>query len=413
MFGCFKFSENSCLYSWLPTLCLSICLAPLFPKPSTFPERSLAISMPTFLGRDFFTPSRTSRTYSSASKPSLLWILAGISGTGKTQLIRQFAAALGCGDSCTLIPVRPDWTDNSDLIGYVDLKGNFRRRAFLQAVVRAHASPERMHFVILDEMNLARVEHYFSDVLSVLETRELREGRVKTQALIPKEELQNKTQSNQELVGLGIPDNLYLIGTVNMDETTHPFSRKVLDRANAIEMNEVHLQWPPDGVEEIEALSEVGNDFLRSPYVHLQDIPKESRAQLDPAMRLLVDINRVLKQADLQFGYRVRDELAFYLLNRYEIRELVTEQEALDFQIMQKILPRIYGSSRRVGEVLYELLRLFLPDKLQIPSETSFSALVQKVGDPKKQGFRFARTIEKLLLMTRRYEEDGFTSFWM
>ena len=339
-------------------------------------------------------------------------ILAGISGTGKTQLVRQFAAALGCEDRCTLIPVRPDWMDNSDLIGYTDLQGEFRQREFLRAVVRAHAAPDQMHFVILDEMNLARVEHYFSDVLSIIETRERVEGRIITQALVPESELLKGHSQNQSLLGIGIPDNLYLVGTVNMDETTHPFSRKVLDRANAIEMNEVHLDWPPAG-EEVEALSEVYNDFLRAPYVHLRDIPEELKPQLSRAMRLLKDINKVLKQADLQFGYRVRDELAFYLLNRYEIRELISEQEALDFQIVQKILPRIYGSSRRVGEVLKELIALFMPQSASINPSMKYEALAKQIGNPKKGGIRFPRTIEKLLLMTRRYEEDGFTSFWM
>ncbi|MEM7369448.1 MAG: AAA family ATPase [Bacteroidota bacterium] len=339
-------------------------------------------------------------------------ILAGISGTGKTQLVRQFAAALGCAERCTLIPVRPDWADNSDLIGYTDLQGVFRRRAFLSAVVKAHAEPRFMHFVILDEMNLARVEHYFSDVLSILETRERKEDKIVTQELLSESELSSDHPSNRELLHLGIPDNLYLIGTVNMDETTYPFSRKVLDRANAIEMNEVHLDWPPEG-EKVDPLSDVYNDFLRAPYVHLKDIPHDSRPQLKEAMQLLNEINRVLRQADLQFGYRVRDELAFYLLNRYEIRELISEQEALDFQIMQKILPRIYGSSRRVGDALYALTRLFVPKEIKLSPDMPVRALRKQIGEPKKQAFRFPRTIEKLLLMTRRYEEDGFTSFWI
>lgn len=339
-------------------------------------------------------------------------ILAGISGTGKTQLVRQFAAALGCEETCTLIPVRPDWVDNSDLIGYSDLNGIFQRRAFLNAVLRAKAHPRNMHFVILDEMNLARVEHYFSDVLSILETRERREGQIITQSLLSDSDLQADLPENADLLQMGIPDNLYIVGTVNMDESTHPFSRKVLDRANAIEMNEVHLDWPPEG-EDIAPLTNVFNDFLRAPYVHLKDIPLDLRPHLKEAMQLLSDINRVLKQADLQFGYRVRDELAFYLLNRYEIRELISEQEALDFQIMQKILPRIYGSSRRVGEALFGLIRFFVPNEIKLTADMPVRTLQQHIGDPKKKGFRFPRTIEKLLLMTRRYEEDGFTSFWM
>ena len=357
----------------------------------------------------FFTKQDVGNFYLSLkTKPFV--ILAGISGTGKTQLVRQFAAAIGCKSNCKLIPVRPDWTDNSDLIGYLDLQGNFRRQALLEQIVKAHQSPDEIFFVILDEMNLARVEYYLSDVLSIIETREKVEGKVTTDPLIPESALGENPDS--ELINLPIPDNLYIVGTVNMDETTHPFSRKVLDRANSIEMNEVYLDWP-DTEEEMEPLTGVYNDFLRANFVQPKDVSKEDREKVRDAISLLVKINEILKEGDLQFGYRTRDEIVFYLLNRLDIRELVSESEAIDFQIMQKILPRIHGSSRRIGEVLIGLLDLFTPDDIAIRSDMYASEIMEKIGNPKRQAYLYPRSVSKLLLMFRRFEEDGFTSFWM
>ncbi|MEZ4826460.1 MAG: AAA family ATPase [Bacteroidia bacterium] len=359
-------------------------------------------------GQGFFFTKQDIANFYLSLKTKPFVILAGISGTGKTQLARQFAAAIGCKDNCTLIPVRPDWTDPSDLLGYRDISGKFRGQALFSAIIKAHQHPEEIFFVILDEMNLARVEHYLSDFLSIMETREKAGERVTTDPILTADML------DENLAGLptGFPDNLYLIGTVNMDETTHPFSRKVLDRANSIEMNEVHLDWPAAD-EGIEPMDDVFNDFLISTYVQPRDVNEDEKQRMRGTLQFLTEVNEILKKADLQFGYRVRDEIAFYMLNRYEIRELVSEQEALDIQVMQKILPRIHGSSRRVGMVLYELIRKFAPAHVDLPSGLYAAEIAEKLGDPRRKGYKFPRTLEKLMLMFRRYEEDGFTSFWM
>ena len=171
-------------------------------------------------------------------------ILAGISGTGKSQLPKQFAKAIGMEkEQVMLVPVRPDWTDGSDLLGYTGLDNKFKPKDLTIAIIEAQTNPEKPFFFILDEMNLARVEHYFSDFLSVIETREWEDeekANIITDPMLRKEVLQTADNS-KDFKELTWPKNLYLIGTVNMDETTHAFSRKVLDRANSIEMNEVNL----------------------------------------------------------------------------------------------------------------------------------------------------------------------------
>ena len=350
----------------------------------------------------FFTKQMVANLYLSL-KTRPFAILAGISGTGKTQLIRQFAAALGCADRCTLIPVKPDWTDHTDLIGYTDLHGNFQARPLYHIIRQAQESPEHMFFVILDEMNLARVEYYFSDFLSILETRTRSGNRIVTDPL--------RIYGTGEAPEIYLPDNLYIIGTVNMDETTHPFSRKVLDRANTIEMNTVQLDWPTM-VEEVPAMQEVYNDFLKSSYLHIREVDEAKRNNVSASLRLLKKINRVLSEGDLQFGYRIRDEVIFYMLNRYEIRELVSENEALDFQIMQKILPRIHGSSQRIRAVLLGLIDLFTSENIKVGHHSDYATLTQSIGDIRKRGYVYPLSLEKLLFMYRRYEEDGFTSYW-
>ncbi|MCB0844804.1 MAG: AAA family ATPase [Bacteroidetes bacterium] len=361
-------------------------------------------------GNGFFFTKQEIGNFFLSLKTKPFVILAGISGTGKTQLPRQFAAAIGAKANCCLIPVRPDWTDNTDLIGYTDLRGNFRTQALTRQVIKAHQHPDEIFFVILDEMNLARVEYYLSDFLSIMETREKVGDTVITDPLISTELLGE--HPDPDLMNLTIPDNLYLIGTVNMDETTHPFSRKVLDRANSIEMNQVHLDWTISQ-EPVEPLSGVYNDFLRANFVQPKDVSEAEKEKVKNTLALLMKINEILKMADLQFGYRTRDEFAFYMLNRMEIRELVSENEATDFQIMQKILPRIHGSSRRVGEVILDLLKLFTEGKMNWEDEVYASEIIERIGNPRKRNFVYPRSIEKLMLMYRRFEEDGFTSFWI
>jgi 5-methylcytosine-specific restriction enzyme B len=295
----------------------------------------------------------------------------------------------------------------------VDLQGHFRRQPLLHWVEKAQAEPDQPFFVILDEMNLARVEYYFSDFLSILETREKQGDRVVSDPLVPAS-LWAVAPSAERWGALSLPDNLYLVGTVNMDETTYPFSRKVLDRANTIEMNEVRLDWP-EPEQEIEPLKEVYNDLLRAPYVHARDLHPAEKRILAPAMQWLGQVNQLLREVELPLGYRVRDEVAFYLLNRLSIKELISEGEALDRQLVQKILPRVQGSAPRVGAVLPKLMHLLAPQPLVDLDleQVSYADLYARLGDPRRKRLPFPFSLEKLLVMYRRFEEDGFTSFWL
>lgn len=173
----------------------------------------------------------------TAARTKPFVILAGISGTGKTKLPRLVAEATS--SECLIVPVRPNWSDSSDLLGYERLDGRFYPGSLLRFAQKAQNEPEKQFFFVLDEMNIARVEYYLAEVLSHLEERKAdNHGRFFSEPLMP--HISQSSDGGQwDLVRL--PDNLCIVGSVNMDETTYGFSKKVLDRAFVIEFSTVDL----------------------------------------------------------------------------------------------------------------------------------------------------------------------------
>ena len=321
-------------------------------------------------------------------------ILSGISGTGKTKIVQWFAESLGATEEngqFTLIPVRPDWSDSSDLLGYVNLQGEFQERPLIKVLENADANPNRPYFVVLDEMNLARVEYYFSDFLSVIESRKWKDGKIVTSPVIP-ESITNKH--------ITIPSNVYIIGTVNMDETTHPLSKKVLDRANTIEFNTVNLDYFNFLMDVEEKEAEIVSDSsLATKYLHLKECFKENEDLVRNISNILIEVNKTLETVGAQVGYRIRDEICFYMAYN-EQGKLLSFDEALDYQIYQKILPRLAGSDGRTEEVLKQLYVLCANEEYDSGNNDASYA-------------KYPRSANKLSHMLRRFEYDGFTSFWI
>ena len=322
-------------------------------------------------------------------------ILAGTSGTGKTRLVKLFAEAIGAGYQ--LVPVHPDWNDGSDLFGHYDLNGNFIDGPVCKCFKLANERPDKPVFLCLDEMNLARVEYYLSDFLSVIESREkLADGTIQTSAIA-------------QYKG-GIPSNLYVVGTVNMDETTFPFSKKVLDRANTIEFSCVNL-LPDFGFDDrdLEPL-ELPNDFLRTRYLVLT---RDCADQKDLAKEIcfeLQKINDILVKANAQIGYRVRDEIVFYILNNHVEGDLISLNQALDNEIMQKILPRIQGSAAMIKDMMIDLFRVCMGDLSGVDKDSGTAGeQMLSLADSAK----YSKSAKKIGYMMTRYEEDGFTSCWL
>ena len=342
-------------------------------------------------------------------------ILAGTSGTGKSRLVRLFAEAVGAtveNGRFKMVAVRPDWSDSSDLFGHVDLNGRFIPGTIIDFVKQAESDLVYPYFLCLDEMNLARVEYYMSDFLSIIETRNMQDdGSIVSDPLVYETYYGADTTASKRYGTIRLSENLYIIGTVNMDETTFPFSRKVLDRANTIEFSYVDLM--PDfellAQKKADAL-QVKNAFLKTDYLLLNQCNEDEEAIGDYCAELQ-QINRVLQSSSSHVGYRVRDEIVFYLVNNKKYG-LLPENAAMDNEIMQKILPRIQGSSSSVKTMLCELFKICAGDfeGYQTASDDLYSKMAKAV---KAGNCRYVRSAEKITYMIRRFEEDGFTSYWL
>jgi len=271
-------------------------------------------------------------------------ILAGISGTGKTQISRLVAKAFGA--RYFIVAVSSSWKSDSDLLGYWHSEtGKYVDTKFTQIIRFAidcwRKKSEELIFVCLDEMNLARVEHYFAKFLSAMEGD------------TPEERTIVLDGSGETLIW---PPNLFFIGTVNMDETTHSFSDKVLDRANSIEFtidvdalfqDTVKSTPPPPIPFPFSEFSEVTSDLTDPDII---DVSRRWRGEI-------VAIWKLLEPHQFQFGFRVRDQIELFVLNS---RGLLDERVAFDLQIKQKILPKIQGGGESLKMLLMQLQDYFI-----------------------------------------------------
>lgn len=342
-------------------------------------------------------------------------ILAGTSGTGKTRLVKLFAEAVGATEvngRYKMVAVRPDWSDSSDLFGHVDLNGRFIPGAIIDFIKQAEIDSKNPYFLCLDEMNLARVEYYLSDILSVIETRDFIDGKIVSAPLVSESYYGADQNAAGKYGVVRLPENLYLIGTVNMDETTFPFSRKVLDRANTIEFSYVDLMPIINEDNESYSALNLDNSFLKTEYLLLNECC-DSFDDIQLYCAELQSINKILQQANAHIGYRVRDELIFYLVNNKKYG-LLAENEAFDNGLMQKILPRIQGSSNVVKSMLSDLFKHCAGDFSGYNEQTdNLSNRMHAVLKESDRKIKYRKSAEKIELMTRRLEEDGFTSYWL
>lgn len=380
------------------------------------------------------------RPYITAIKSKPFLLLAGISGTGKSRIVRELARA--CWDEGTeeyesqkprnfeMVQVKPNWHDSSELIGYVSrVSGEpvFVAGDFLKFIAKAWEEQDVPYFLCLDEMNLAPVEQYFAEYLSVIESRKADEkGNITTDPILKKSpedwyriltsELTDDEDIRHQFLedGICIPQNLIVVGTVNMDETTFSFSRKVLDRAMTIEMNEVDLTGGLNN--KYERIGKLGAAELIGNAVEGVDIYSSYKEVCDTAIDYLQSINEKLEGTPFKIAYRTRNEVLLYVVNNlpYQEDEDLDEGEvlkeeyiiarALDEITNMKILSRIEGDGTKVSKAFLEELSKVIKDKLEEISNCSFDIIESD------DAFKSV-SLAKLEEMKKRLD-SGYTSFW-
>lgn len=333
--------------------------------------------------------------FHTAMKTNALTILAGMSGTGKSRLVQAYGRALGLDASqLVFVPVRPSWADDTDLLGYVDTKNMLYRpsdTSLVDALFQAQQERNKLFIICFDEMNLSRVEHYFSQFLSVLEMETNRRMlRLYSERIA--QQIYNSAQYGPEI---NIGPNVVFVGTVNLDESTYHFSDKVLDRANVITLD----------VQPYEMLKKRNTrdskEKTRKPYTFEQYNKfkkQESVVSLtDDEIRLLWKLHTEMQKENknLGIGPRVVKQIDHYLKN-LPSNTFLSREDAFDMQVVQRILTKLRGpegllkgligklSEDRVEGVLYELI----DQNSNVSKFTKTrSAIYQKAKELKVNGF--------------------------
>ena len=378
------------------------------------------------------------RPYITAIKSKPFLLLAGISGTGKSRIVRELARACWDVDSeeykahkpknFEMVQVKPNWHDSSELIGYVSRIDGVRYVVgpFLKFMVKAIQDPNTPYFLCLDEMNLAPVEQYFAEFLSVVESRKVdKDGNVVTDPLVDYSSTEEYKSLIDQLfcddaerkaylteVGgkrLTIPQNLIVVGTVNMDETTFSFSRKVLDRAMTIEMNKVDLM--AGLTNRHENIGKIEFDDIIGKAVEGVDVYAAHQTVCDKAIAYLKSINATLDKTPFKIAYRTRNELLLYVVNNLswktddELEDFVIAR-ALDEITCMKILTRIEGDETKVSANFLDGLGNAIKSGLVEIDKDLLQANKSHKGDAYQP-----ISLDKLDEMKERLK-SGYTSFW-
>ncbi|TPH13254.1 McrB family protein [Litorilituus lipolyticus] len=489
------------------------------------------------LDKNFYFEDDTLYNFHCCLQTKPFTILYGPSGTGKSKIAELYADficdknALDLNEHLCFVPVRPNWTSPSDLMGFYDyLNDQFVPSDFYNFMVKAEADEDNPYFLILDEMNLSVVEHYFSDFLACLESRRLvgavdhdlenwesevsdtspktasqaaitaffdlvdnghliltepfdrtilrdhpiMQQWVKDHSKYPHTKDQGfltlfKSEFNQKVTGgttpkrlagkffqylgpnqaqlattrnydlsdlttgivqsllkqskkieqhpleiyknanevksMPIPLNLYIIGTINMDESTHALSSKVLDRANTIEMNNVSIdilntQVVQDGTLKVDNLNHIFSKIKTLPTINSAKALNQNKPEL---IELIYSINDGLNQYRTNMGHRSIFEITHYINNYIaECGDESLAEEALDLQFCQKLIPKLMGADERVELSILHTVAALTEGALNNPDHILTADMTQ---------YNYSKTLDKLQRMYKYYTQNGFVNF--
>lgn len=291
--------------------------------------------------RNLYYNTQDLNHYHTTLKAGGLTILSGVSGTGKSQLVQVYAEALGLNEAeFLMIPVAPSWLDETDLLGYVDIQNNQyipSITGLVSLLLEAEKYPQKTFIVCFDEMNLAKVEHYFSQFLSILEmdkNSELRKVRLYS------EELEAQISNSPDYPStIHVFDNIHFVGTVNTDESVHRFSDKVLDRSNIIQLKvePFNLMMMEQNAVEVKMPA----SFNLKQFAKVNPSQSLTKSHID----FLWALNELMNDAaaTLGFGPRIVKQMNQHMMNVLETTAYSLE-DAFDLQVAASILPKIRGA---------------------------------------------------------------------
>ena len=349
---------------------------------------------------------------SLVTKPFVL--LSGLSGSGKTKLAQSFAQWI-CEDKAQycIVPVGADWTNREPLLGYVNALDNkeyiLPENGALQLLIEANKeeNENKPYFLILDEMNLSHVERYFADFLSVMESKDkfkLHSDNENEKSGVPHE--------------LDWPKNLFVVGTVNIDETTYMFSPKVLDRANVIEfrVNETEMKSYLFEATEVIDLNGEGKNMGES-FVTIAT--KKAKANSENLTTTLNNFFITLQEVGAEFGYRTASEIqtlfgqidvvnpGFKTSEDFE-NYSSKDNYKIDIAIMQKLLPKLHGSRSKLIPVLEKLANICVAEEA-IKLESN-ETIFEKIEKDSLKGI-YPLSLGKIMRMYHNVVSNGFTSY--
>ena len=310
-------------------------------------------------------------------------VTMGRSNAPQIRFVTLLAEAIGATQDngrLQILPVKPDWMDFSDLFGYVRLSGRFDPGAIIDFVKAAQDDPEKPYILCLEKVLLDRMEYYLNDILRPMEAR--KEENYEPQPLVTEKYYGSDTEAAEKYGTLYIPENLYVVCTLNLDETSLPLNQKLLDRIYTIELTEKDM--PVGGAEEPVQAAEVDNAFLQPAYRGLFQCAEEPL--VERCFAEFETMNKMLMKGSAYVGYQIRNDAAVYVCNAVA-SGLLTWEQAMDQQILQKVLSHVQGSMKSVGPVLQELAAFC-------------------------RG-RYPRSAAKITQMIQKGEQDEYTSCWV